>query len=808
VRRVLRLLLSLVLVVLIVAGAGLAYGYHVVRRPWPQVDGTMSAEGLEEDVSVVRDEWGVPHIYAATSHDLFFAQGFVHAQDRFWQMEFSRRAGSGRLSEVLGEAALESDRFIRTVGWHRTAARELELLDQASMAALEAYAEGVNAYIASKGRDAALELAVLRLTGARIDVQPWTPLDTLCWAKVMSWELGGNMQSELLRAHIAAVLGTRAVEEIAPPYPEGHPIIVQEALSEATIRAVPEAAFSAQAFGQGEGRGSNGWVVAGSLSETGMPILANDPHLGIQMPSIWYEIGLHCDPVGEGCPFNVAGASFAGAPGVIVGHNDHVAWGVTNLGPDVQDLFVEKVNPADPNQYEYRGQWLEMEIVREEIQVAGRDEPEVVLARITRHGPIINDVIGGTEDEWALGWQPLALSWTALQPGSLIRSVLALDQAEDWSGFRDALSHWDVPSQNFVYADVQGNIGYQAPGRIPIRASGDGSTPAPGWTGEYEWVGYIPFDQLPYSYNPPQGYIVTANNRVVGPEYSYTITTDWAPGYRARRIVELIEAQTALSAADMEAIQLDCSPIYAERVLPHLTELSSDDETIQRALELLGSWDGRASRDSAGAALFEAFRLNLVDQTFGDEMGDQLAARAAPTAMVALVDLLAEPDSHWFDDVTTPEVEGQEQTLVRALEEAVAELSEILGDDMNDWRWGNLHAAEFRHQCLGECGIGLVESVFNRGPFEVDGTIATVNNTGYSPSDPYAVVVLPSYRQVIDLSDLTRSVSMHTTGQSGHPFHEHYDDMIDPWRNGDYHAMLWDRADVEQAGEHVLHLSP
>ncbi|MBC8249842.1 MAG: penicillin acylase family protein, partial [Anaerolineales bacterium] len=486
--KILKILGVLILIVVVLAAGG---GYFVIRRNFPASNGTIKVAGLESQVEVCRDSWGIPHIYAANPHDLFFAQGYVHAQDRFWQMEFWRRIGSGRLSEILGESALENDRFIRTVGWHRTAAQELEQLDDEMRVVLEAYAEGINAYISTQRGRLGLEFTILGLTGVKFDPEPWTPLDTLTWAKVMAWDLGGNMDSELLRAQVAARLGTPAVGAVVPPYPNDYPVIVPHPLTGATLDALPEAAFETHALGVGDDLGSNSWVVAGSRTETGMPLLANDPHLGIQMPSIWYEIGLHCDPVGLDCPYNVVGASFASTPGVVIGHNDHIAWGVTNLGPDVQDLFIERVNPENPNQYEYQGEWLDMEVVREEIRVAGEDEPVVVNARITHHGPIINDVAGGTEEDWAFGWQPLALSWTALQPGTLMRSVLLLDRATNWDEFREALSYWDVPSQNFVYADVEGNIGYQAPGRIPIRASGDGSMPVPGWTGEYEWVDYV-----------------------------------------------------------------------------------------------------------------------------------------------------------------------------------------------------------------------------------------------------------------------------------------------------------------------------
>ena len=673
---------------------------------------------------------------------------------------------------------------------------------------LEDYSAGVSAYISTHRGQLGLEFTVLGFTGVAFDPEPWTPLDTLTWAKVMSWDLGGNMNAELLRAHIAARLGTDAVATLVPPYREDYPVIVPQPLTEATLGSVPMAAFETHALGSGPGLGSNSWVIGGSRTETGTPLLADDPHLGIQMPSIWYEIGLHCDPAGPDCPYDVVGASFAGAPGVIIGHNRHIAWGVTNLGPDVQDLFIERVNPENPNQYEYMGEWLDMEIVREEITVAGEEEPVVVLARITRHGPIINDVVGGTEDDWSLGWQPLALSWTALQPGTLMRSILLLDRARDWEEFREALSYWDVPSQNFVYADVEGNIGYQAPGCIPIRASGDGSVPVPGWAGEYEWVDFIPFDELPRAFNPPEGYIVTANNAVAGPNYPYLLSLDWDPGYRAQRIVELIEADPSISLADIQAFQGDSEILWARDVLPHLDALSSDDPRTAQALELLHDWDGNAVRDSGAVALFESFRVHLVDLTFADELGEQLLRRARGTVVVALPDLLSDPDTPWFDDTTTSRVETRDDILLRALEDAVAELSETLGADMAGWRWGDLHTATFESDSLGQCGIAPIEAIFNRGPVAVDGSLATVNNTAYSLGNPYAVTAVPSYRQVVDLGDFTRSVAMHTTGQSGHPYHRHYDDMIDPWRNIEYHPMLWTREDVEASAEGVLTLIP
>ena len=816
-RALLRVLIILLVVLLVVVGLGVGYGTFTVRRPWPQTDGTVTVEGLESEVTIIRDDWGIPHIYATNSHDLFFAQGYVHAQDRFWQMEFWRRIGSGRLSELMGPATVEKDRFLRTVGWHRIAAQELTQLSPEVRTALGDYAAGVNAYISTHRNRLGLEFTILGLTGVEYEPEPWTPFNTLTWGKVMAWDLGGNMNAELTRAYIAARLGTGAVDALMPPYADDYPVIVPHPLSESTLEAVPTVAFDLHPLGKGDGIGSNNWVISGERTETGMPLLANDPHLGIQMPSIWYEIGLHCQPVGEECPYNVVGASFAGAPGVIIGHNDHIAWGVTNLGPDVQDLFIEKVNPENPNQYEYEGEWHDMEVIREEIVVAGEDEPVIVDVRLTRHGPIINDVVGGEEEPWSFGWQPLALSWTALQPSTLFQSVLLLDQAQDWDDFRAALAYWDAPSQNFVYADREGNIGYQAPGRIPIRAAGDGSMPVPGWNDEYEWEGFIPFDELPRAFNPPEGYIVTANNAVVTPDFPYFISKDWLPGFRARRIVELIEADDSLSIADIQAIQGDNAPIYAEDILPYLLVLpvegagreGQDARRLAEALELLRAWDRHATRDSTGALLFESFILHLEERTFGDEAGEVLMKRLkGRRALTALIAILPDPDAVWFDDVKTPEKEDRDTILLLALEDAIEELSDSLGSSMNRWEWGKVHTATFANQSLGQSGVAIIEAIFNRGPIAVDGTGAAVNNTAYAANEPYAVQVVPSYRQIVDMADFTRSVSMHTTGQSGHPYHPHYDDMIEPWRDITYHPMLWVRADVESHAEGTLILRP
>jgi penicillin amidase len=795
------IILGLLLLILVVAVGG--WFYWMTRHPWPKIDGALQVSGLQAPVEIIRDQWGIPHIYASNSHDLFFAQGYAHAQDRFYQMEFSRRIGQGRLSEMLGDSALEQDEFIRTIGWWRTAQAEAATLEGELKAALEAYSEGVNAYVESNRDALALEFAILRLTGTKVEIEPWTPAHTIAWGKVMAWDLGGNMSYEIWRARVLAEMGAHTLAEWTLPYPDERPVIVPSGISWEQLRLQEAAEFSDQAFafGRGDGIGSNNWVISGDKTSTGFPLLANDMHLGIQMPSIWYEVGLHCQ---DNCAYNVTGFSFPGVPGVIVGHNQRVAWGVTNLGPDVQDLYVEKLNPDNPNQYEVNGQWVDFEIIREEIAVQGQSEPEVIEVRLSRHGPVLNEVMDDLPVE---ANQVLALKWTALEPGEIFKAVLLLDQAQNWDEFRAALQYWNVPSQNFVYADIEGNIGYQAPGRIPIRANGDGQLPVPGWTDEYEWLGYIPFEELPSRFNPPEGFIVTANHAVVDAGYPYLISLDWDRGYRAQRITDMIEEFGTVSADDIKAIHGDNKSLSAAEVVPHLVVLSPEQDELRLALERLALWDLQEHKDSAEAALYEAIWSRLLPELF-DEAPEDLQPDWGAWSMVLVQSLLEQPNNHWWDDARTPDIETRDDILLRALQQGYAWLEKRQGSDMDKWSWGKLHTATFENQSLGQSGIGLVESIFNRGPVPASGGNSIVNATGWSIDEPAQVTSVPSERAIMDLSDWQRSQSMHTTGQSGHPYHEHYGDMIVPWRDVQYHAMHWDRAAIEADAEGTLRLEP
>ena len=805
-KKTIAILAAALVILLIIVAFG---AWRTVSSPWPQTQGQLALPGLQNEVTVIRDQRGVPHIYATTSHDLFMAQGYVHAQDRFWQMEFWRRIGEGQLSEIFGESQLKTDRFLRTLGIVPAAERSWEAMDEESQAILQAYAEGVNAYIEENKEDLPLEFKVLGLTGVRFTPDPWTPLHTITWATMMSLDLGRNYKSELLRAQLLDRYGSSWMNELTNyPYDPDRPVIVPDSVAwdklglDETLAALPKEGLI---LGSGNGVGSNNWVVSGEHTKTGLPLLANDPHLGIQMPAIWYENGLHCQTLSKECPYDVVGFSFASTPGVIIGHNQRIAWGVTNAMVDVQDLYIERINPENPNQYEVNGQWQDMELRREEITVAGRDEPEIVTIRSTRHGPIINDIAYGPDSDWAYGWQPLALQWTAIESNRLIQSILSIDRATNWESFREALQYWDAPAQNFVYADVDGNIGYQMPGRIPIRAKGNGTLPAPGWNDEYAWTGFIPFDELPTRYNPPEGYIITANNKIVGEEYPYLIGTEWPPGYRAQRIEELITARDTLTIADFQRMQGDNANLLAREIIPDLAKVPLDRAEVVAMRDRLLQWDTQQNPESAEALIFEDFYFHLFPDIFEDEVVDAMPRNRR---LVELV--MSRPDSHWWDNVETPEQEKQSDILAQALNETYDDLIERAGKNPEKWRWGDFHTATFRNQTLGKSGIGAVEAIFNRGPFRTGGGNDIINATSWGGEEPapFEVVWLPSMRMIVDMADFTRSLAINTTGQSGHPYHKHYDDQCEDWAAVRYAPMLWERAQVEAHAEGVLTLTP
>ncbi|MET0951711.1 MAG: penicillin acylase family protein, partial [Aeromicrobium sp.] len=792
--------------VLVVLGVAI-FSFITVRKSFPDTTGELTASALKGTVTVQRDGKGIPQIYADNPEDLFFAQGFVHAQDRFYEMDFRRHVTAGRLSELVGEAGLDTDKFVRTLGWRRTAEKELALLDDTTLSLVRAYARGVNEYIDDRSASQlSLEYSVLSLTGPDYTPEPWTAVDSLAWIKAMAWDLRSNMDDEITRVLSTAKLSVDEVEELYPGYPSDHATIAGEgtvgggtfrrtvtpdpALARSAVASLSSAQKGAEALpallGIGEGIGSNSWVVDGEHSTTGKPILANDPHLAPSIPGIWYQVGLHCRTVSAACPYDVSGFSFAGLPGVVVGHNDRIAWGVTTMYADVADLYLEKVTG---DTYEYAGQQVPLETREETFEVAD-GEPETITVRSTRHGPILSDLddddndardVGTAEQKnTTRGAYEVALRWTALDPKPTIKAVFALDRMQDWDDFRAAAKLFTVPSQNLVYADVEGTIGYQAPGTIPVRAKGDGRWPVPGWDPAYEWTGSVPFDALPHVRNPDEGFIVTANNKVIGDQYPVMLGADTSAGYRSERIRDLLEGRAGssrdgLTVTDMSRLQNDTYSANAARLVPRLLDVELGTSYSRQGQATLAKWDYMQDADSPGAAFFNAVWRHLLERTFHDELPKDQWPDGGERWYSVVDTILDRPGNHWWDDVTTSGIrETRDQVLAAAMEDARDELTMIQSRSPSEWRWGKMHQLELVNPTLGESGIGLVESLFNRGPFRVGGGSGILDATSWDAREGYDVTTVPSMRMIVDLDDLDESRWIQLTGNSGHAFHDHY----------------------------------
>ena len=758
----------------------LAAGYVYLRASLPPTTGTIAVTGIGAPVDIVRDADGIPHIRAASDRDAFLALGFVHAQDRLWQMEFQRRVASGRLAEILGESALKTDQFLRTLGPRRAAEAAWSHVSPRGRDILEAYAAGVNAWLATRPT-LPPEFTIL---GAR--PAPWTPVDSLAWAKMMAWDLGGNWDEDLLRARLAQAVGPQRATALMPAYPA----------SGATILSADEipAPFSDNLLEidnrlqidlglGGRDVGSNNWVISGKLTASGRPLLANDPHLGTRIPSPWYLASLRGDRL------HAVGATIPGLPAVLLGHNDSIAWGATNLGPDVQDLYVERINPAEPNQYAFGDRWSDMAIVEEVIEVAGRDEPVRWAARATRHGPLLSDV----SDSAAM---PLALRWTALDPAdTTVDAFIGIDYARNWDEFLAAARLLVAPGQNFVYADVDGNIGYTATGRIPIRADGAGGTqPLPGWPAGDDWTGWVPFDQLPRAFNPPDGIIVTANNRVVDNGYPYHLASTWAPPYRAARISDLIAAKTKggrkLTVDDLVAIQGDQTSAQARELLPYLVAITPTDERQAQAMDLLRGWDGDLAAGSAAAAIYSAWFIQLGRTLLEDDLhGDLYESFSARTHPIFLAEAFNKhPADPWCDNVLSAPRETCADAAREALDLALDDLGSRLGRGMDRWRWGDAHQTQLNHQPFSD--VALLKPFFHRR-IPSGGDVYTVNVAPVRLDRPYEQHKAPGYRQIIDLADWDGSRFIQVTGQSGHPLSAHYDDFIARHQQMDYAPMTF-----------------
>ena len=771
-----------------------------LRGSLPKTSGEVSLEGLSAPVDVVRDANAVPHIYAQSAEDAYFALGFVHAQDRLWQMDFQRRVGAGRLSEVLGEAPLETDKFLRTLGVYRAAERTFDNLNAQTRGALLAYTAGVNSFLETRRGPLPPEFLILGY-----EPEAWRPADSLVWQKMLAWDLSSNWDDELLRALLLTHLTDEQVADLFPPYPGDAPIALPDfrALYKDMDEDLPLAELWASSPKPlPPGTGSNNWVVSGERSVTGLPLLANDPHLQLQAPSLWYFAHLSAPGL------EVSGATLPGLPIAVLGRTDRVAWGFTNTGPDTQDLFIERIDEEDPNAYETPG-GMEAFVRRSEIiKVKGGDDV-LLEVRESRHGPIISDVNanaqriaqGAAQNEGER--YALAFAWTTLRDDDLsMQAGLALNRARSWDEFENALRDFHSPQQSVVYADVEGNIGFYAPARVPIRASGDGLVPVPGWSGEYDWTGFIPFEALPHTFNPPSGQVMTANHKIVSDDYPYFLTSEWADPYRAERITDLLDDTDAHSLESFGRIQADQTSLMAREFVRVLLDTPLEDQALRDAQARLLGWDGTMARGAPEPLLFEAWYAELTRLIYADELGDLFDDYWGFRPLVIREVLRSKPA--WCDDARTEVKETCPMQSATAFERALSGLQERYGDNLDAWRWGEAHYADNDHPVLGDTPLGKLFNITipnGGGPF-------TVNAARFDIDGSYEQTAGPGYRALYDLADLNRSQYMHTTGQSGNVFSSHYRDFTRRWRDVEYISIPNDREEVEQGMIGVLRLEP
>ncbi|WP_240161893.1 penicillin acylase family protein [Flaviflexus equikiangi] len=844
--------------------------------PWHGGEQIMEADGV---VEVVRDANGIPSIYATTDEDLFRAQGYVHAQDRFFEMDYRRHMTGGRLSELLGdaEAATQADIVIRSMGWRRLAEEEWDLITDESRTFYTAYAEGVNAYIADRSpSDLALEYTVLGLSHPIGDIEPWTGIDSLAWLKAMAWDLKNNLDEETARVTAYASLGDVAlVEELSPSfestghtpiipstdganltdaeeYPRSTPLEIPE-IGEGAGTSADEADIDADAIGQGVmdaqealdtmpimlGRGpmvgSNSFVVGGEHTDSGLPIIANDPHLTISYPSVWYQVGLHCVEITPDCTYDATGFSFAGMPGLIIGRNTDLAWGLTNLGGDVTDFVIEK-NTGETT-YERDGEDVEYEIRTETINVAGAESFDIEV-RVSVHGPVISDLLLDDETTGALPTAPgdfsVALEWTALKPGRTGDAIFAINRAATPDDVAAAAANFEVPAQNILYATAEGDFGYQAPGRFPIRPTlaeadgdlesvhmpenlgADGRWPRPGWDSAYDWQGYYAPEDMPALLNPGEGFIVAANQQVTPSDLGPYLGSYSDGGYRSEairtEIEDRLESGEPFTLTDAEQIMLaDQSPFGLE-LGEYATAVDVEDERLGDAQAILRDWLERGAHtdvDEAGAAIMAATYAHLLDRTIALHI-DGFSATNATNYLIALANIDA--SSTWWDNPLTDQVEDRDDAMRDALAAMDEDLTGQMGEDMSQWRWGDIHVETPTHSVLGGDDIpGPVRSYFNGDPLGVPGGSAIPNAMGFSPavtegSVSYEVTAGPSMRMVVDLSDPDRASWIISSGSSGHPRSARINDQFEMWANGEYLPWAFTPEAVRARGETTMML--
>ena len=780
------------------AGAGsVGLWYQLFRRPLPKTRGRIGVKGLEDTVTIERDARGVARIEARGTPDLCFAQGFVHAQDRLFQLEFYRRVGAGRVSEFAGADGIQIDRLMRTLGLRRFADREVDLLPRRDIDVLSAYAAGVNA-----GMEAAPALP-LEHQLLRIQPEPWVIQDSLVVRKLIALGFSTNMETELFRAELVAKVGAEKAARLEPQYPHGSPLVMDPgvAWSGDALDLIEQIAEVREAIGWSlEPAGSNNWAVSGERSVTGMPLLAGDPHITTSIPDTWYTLEASTPDL------ELRGGSMPGFPGLVIGHTRHVAWSFTNVMADTQDLFVEHIREGeDGPEYEFQGEWRPVTVHHEEIQIKG-SEPERLEVRETHHGPVVTGVLGAQTGE------PLTLAWTAIKEPVVNSTGIDAGAFRNGEELVEAFRTYSTPCMNMVWADSSGNIGYKLVGKIPIRLGGCPDLPKPGWTGEYEWDGWVPYDELPEIVNPPGGVLVTANNRIAPDDYPHHITSEYLDGHRAARIEQLLGERDKHSLDDFARIQLDLYSIPGEQTAHRLARLRPPGQREVRAIERLKSWDHKLDPGTIAGTIYAVFTAHFARAVSEAVIGDpDFAERWRSRSQLGFTPMVSSP---WRFQARLLELwdEGDEELIggrswdelaLAALSQALDELEARWGTDPASWTWGRVHGVRFAHP-LGEGDTKaskMLDRLLSRR-IPAGGGQETVCQVGFVPhAGDYTGTWAPSYRLLADLGTPERSRWQHMTGQSGQPSSPHYDDLLQDWHAGRSYEF-------GQPAAETLHLDP
>ncbi len=741
------------------------------RERLAQLDGSLELAGLEQPVEILRDKWGVAHIYAQTKHDLFFAQGFTAAQDRLYQIEIWRRTGAGELAEVFGPSYLERDRIARLVRYRGDMDAEWESYGPDAREIAAAFTSGVNAYVEANRERLPVEFELLGFEPGR-----WEAEDVVL--RIAGLLMVRNVAQEIARSEMVAKLGLETTRRFQPTDPvidfAPDPDVDLTGIDGRVTAGYREAVSIPRLQGED---GSNNWVVAGRLSSTGKPLLASDPHRPVILPSLRYLVHLN------GPGFNVIGSGEPALPGVAIGHNERVGWGFTIVQYDAADLFIEQLDPENPTRYRYGDEWSEVEVERDEIRVKGQAEPTEVELKFTRHGPVIWEDPANN--------RAIALRWAGQEPGTAgYLGSLAMDRVENWDGFVEAMRRWKVPAENIVYADVDGDIGWIPAGLVPIRKAWKGLFPAPGWKPEYRWDGFRGVDDLPRIHNPAQGYVATANHKILPDGYPHDLGFDWSDSYRFRRVDEVLRAGRDFTVEDFQRLQHDETSLPAREIVALLRELPEGGPADARAL--LNDWDFVLDSDAAAAALFEIWLPRLLAKYVHSQVppaAQQLVAdNLTVTTMLRGLAGISEAERRFV--------------MLESLEEAAAAAKQRLGADLAAWRWGDLHTISFRHPLANTAARA---AVFNRGPIERGGDAYTPNAT---PGSDFKQSNGASYRHVLDLADWDRSTFTSTPGQSGQPGSPFYDNLAPKWGAGEYAPLVFTREAVEANTAHRLELQP